>query len=237
MKKIIAFSSILSALIALFSFSLTSKNECVRERKITWYDSTNTKMKSEYWLCNGLLDSTYKEFDLKGRVLKEGNYSLGQKNGLWVEIFYQTKSREGNKEYSIYINGFLSESRNYVIDNNYLYLSDMKSLYIKSGDTIQVKKRFDIKSGFMTSLDTFINNFGCRTSYSWSPTTGHLKQINGKINTPDQYEKLFLKNGGYELIQYHKNMAVREKQLYNCEGVMVSKQLFDTLGKPLKARK
>lgn len=237
MKKLILIAIIISALTVLFSFSSNSNNDCVRERKITWHDSSHTKVKSEYWLCDGILDSTFKEFDIKGRIVIEGNYSMGRKNGIWVETFYQTKLREGNKEYFTYIKGFLSESRNYVVDNDQLYLSDMRSLYIKSGDTIQVNKKFDVKSGFMTSLDTLINDYICKTSYSWSPTTGHLKQINGKINTPDQYEKLFLKNGGYELIQYHKNMAVREKQQYNCEGVMVSKQFFDTLGKPLKPRK
>lgn len=154
-----------------------------------------------------------------------------------MEYIPQNSSRKGVKTFMIYNNGFLSELRRYTVDNNQLYLSSLSLCYVKADDTIQIRRNFDIKTGFMTSLDTSISEILKGDMYYWSSTTGHLKQINGKVNTSDQYEKRFLKNGGYELIQYHKNMAVREKQQYNCEGVMISKQLFDTLGKPFKPRR
>jgi hypothetical protein len=226
-----------SALTVFFSFSSNSKNTCIRERIITWHDSAHKVIKAQYWLCNGVLDSLYNEFDKNGVLVVSGSYKNGKKSEQWMEYIPQNSSRKGVKTFMTYDNGFLYELRRYTVDNNQLYLSSLSLCYLKSDDTIQIRRNFDIKTGFMTSLDTSINEIIRGSMYYWSPTTGHLKQINGKINTPDQYEKLFLKNGGYELIHYHKNMAVREKQLYNCEGVMVSKQLFDTLGKPLKARK
>jgi hypothetical protein len=136
-----------------------------------------------------------------------------------------------------YDNNFLVELRRYTVNNDMVSISAFQSWYIKSTDTIQIKRRFDIDTGFMTSLDSLVNGQLAGNMYTWSSKTGHLIQINGNVNTPNQYEKLFLKNGGYELIQYHKNMAVREKQIYNCVGVLVNKQLFDTLGMPLNKRK
>jgi hypothetical protein len=78
MKPII-FSLLLVSVIILFCFSSTGKDDCIRERKYTWHDSAHTKIKSEYWLCNGVLDSTYKEIDSKGRIVVDGKYKQGKK--------------------------------------------------------------------------------------------------------------------------------------------------------------
>lgn len=237
MKNIVISSILISAIIALFSFATYSNNSCIRERVITWHDSAHSLIKSEYWFCNGLLDSVYREYNKKGIVIVDGVYKQGKKHGQWMEYIPQNTSRKGVKTFMVYDNGFLYELRRYTVDKEKMYLSAFESWYIKTNDTLQIRRRFDNTTNFMTSLDTSINNTLKGNMYYWSPTTGHLKQINGNVNMPGQYEKLFLKNSGYELIRYHPNMAVREKQQYNCEGVMVGKQLFDTMGKPLKPRK
>ena len=221
----------------LFCFSSTGNDDCIRERKYTWHDSAHTKIKSEYWLCNGVLDSTYKEIDSKGRIVVDGKYKQGKRNGEWIEFIPQNSRRTGVKTVMFYDNDFLTELRRYSVENGKSILCDFHSCYIKSTDTILIQRMFDTETGFMTSLDSLVNGQLAGNMYTWSSKTGHLIQINGNVNTPNQYEKLFLKNGGYELIQYHKNMAVREKQIYNCEGVLVNKQLFDTLGMPFNKRK
>ncbi len=221
----------------LFCFSSTGNDDCIRERKYTWHDSTHSILKSESWFCDGLLDSTYKEWDRKGRIINTGLYRKNKKHGLWESIKYSNSNSIGFHSYEQYDNGRLNENRINYIKNNAEILHDLYNYTYINLDTICVHRMFDLTSGMMTRLDSSINATTFGTMKLWDEKDGFLYNDVKVKNKKIEYDKEYKRNGQIIILTFRDNPKMQIESTYNCQGNLIEEKYYDENGNLIKHKK
>lgn len=201
-------------------------------KKASIYDADNGKktdyyydevVKAEYTLLNGKLNGQGKTYHLNGKIHLTGNYTNGEKNGLFkeyddngnLETEYSMLNGELNGEMKTYYsNGKLKKSGNYLKGEehgNFVeydeYGNKLAEYVMLNGKKNGVFKFYE-KNGKINVSTTFkddINN-GQEISYFYDDETGelHLKQIGEYLNGERNgtWSLLMFKDGKERLLTF-----------------------------------
>jgi hypothetical protein len=224
-------------ILMLFPLIVYTQNICQNTHYINWHDTAHTKIKSEFWLCNELMDSTYKEWDITGQIIEIRHYRKGIKVGVWEKTKYETQGNLGWHLYTHYVNNLIAEERRYYIKNSIEILHDYYVYKYLQSDTLRVHRLFDITTGYMVQMDTLKNSVVEGTFKLWNEKDGTLYREFCVRDNVLIYEKKIDKNGTYIITHYYKNNVQKEELTYNCQGNLIEEKYYDEKGNLIKHKK
>jgi antitoxin component YwqK of YwqJK toxin-antitoxin module len=234
MRVLISVSVLLFVFIAITGYNYEPVSICKPVKVIGWYDSAKTKIQSEFWLCNNMLDSTYTEWDVTGQIIEIRHYRKGIKVGVWEKIKYETQGNLGWHLYTHHVNNLIVEERRYYIKNGMEILHDYYVYKYIQSDTLRVHRSFDITTGYMVQLDTLKNSVVEGIFKLWSDKDGTLYREFCVRDNILIYEKNIFKNGTYIVIHYYQNNVQKEELTYNCQGFLIEEKYYDENGNLIK---
>jgi antitoxin component YwqK of YwqJK toxin-antitoxin module len=224
--------------IALTMTSWNSKVESVCEYIViwTWHDSTHIHPKSRSFLCSGIRDSEYIEWDSAGHILVWGHYQNGKKNGNWESFKYSNKGQIIKHIYENFNNDSLLEYRSYILVNGKesIYLSYSYS-YVNN-DTLRVTRIFDYVTGYLTQMDSTLNGQFYGTSKSWDSQDGFLYLEIFKIDSITNCNKYYNRDGSRKITFISHKPFRQTERYYSSTGKLLREVIIDEHGKIFKKK-